>query len=140
MSQIHVNPMFALAYLVLRTLTLNTRFISGKGAIPGQTSRWGSDLPADPRRTASLQTIFTCTPAAILGTGTVLSASVRCSVRAKTEKPLIGNRCNLVGICLMANVKSGWISVRLDLGTLTSRAILIFLDGCIFEITDQKLI
>jgi len=43
-----------------------------------------------------------------------LAASVCVSFRTKSQKLLIGNWCNLVGMCPMVNARSGWKLVTFD--------------------------
>ena len=61
--------------------------------------------------------LVTCAPARQLCCKQVLflPASTSLSVRRKSKKLLVVNRCNLVGICLMGNPRSGWNFMTFDL-------------------------
>jgi len=57
--------------------------------------------------------LIICVPA-MLQAGIVLATSV-CLVCKKSQKLLGGNGCNLVGVCLMVNARSGLKLVTFDL-------------------------
>jgi len=74
-----------------------------------------ANLPASAKPHHSIKLLCVFLPACTLRAGIVLAASVCVSVRTKSRKLPVRNRCKLVGICPAVNVGSDWKLVTSDL-------------------------